>query len=320
MCVPAYGCPRVLAAIRAAGDTPRLIDVDVQTGAYDRRALHSALADRPKLLIVTHLFGRAVDFDDVLNLASSRDVPVVEDSALLIRRQALDPRVLGRLLSFGRGKPIPLGGGGALITTHAERIDESLAEPAIGNRRFGSLHLLLGAIRDGRTALFINAVRIRFLSIIGREPSSKPDGSAFSPRAISTDAVRTLLILLSEWDLTQAAQHQARLLSVYRNCLGAALETTSRFPGWRLAAGDIASCLAVRVHNRGEALRCARRAGFDLPTYWTQPSGAACDRLLPGATQLARELLFLPLHRGVTVAAAQELATIVRPYFVGAFS
>jgi dTDP-4-amino-4,6-dideoxygalactose transaminase len=114
--VPAYTCWTVPAAVVRAGLRVRVVDVDPATLDLDAASVDRAALSRVAAVVTAHLFSRSSDVGGWCRRFRSADpsIRVIEDAA-----QAWpDPRVNAAdavVLSFGRGKPVALGGGGALL-------------------------------------------------------------------------------------------------------------------------------------------------------------------------------------------------------------
>jgi perosamine synthetase len=109
-----------IAPILYQGAIPVFADVDPVTANVSAATIEDRLSDRTRAIVVTHLFGRPVAMGDVLDLADSRGIPVIEDSA-----QAYLTRWSGRLagtmgaigcFSLQQGKHITTGEGGLVVT------------------------------------------------------------------------------------------------------------------------------------------------------------------------------------------------------------
>ena len=74
------GVPPV-AAIRAAGATPRFADVHPDTLLLDPAGLEGACSERTRCILPVHLYGHPVEMDAILDFARSRGLRVVEDCA-----------------------------------------------------------------------------------------------------------------------------------------------------------------------------------------------------------------------------------------------
>src|SRR5262249_30572436 len=131
--VPAYTCWTVPASVVRAGLRVRLVDVDPVSLDLDPAALAAAPTGRLASVIATHLFARTSDVAAVAMALAARDpgVRIVEDAA-----QAW-PASGGHsawpvVLSFGRGKALPLGGGGALLASIGEGGSMQVTDPEAG--------------------------------------------------------------------------------------------------------------------------------------------------------------------------------------------
>lgn len=118
-----------LTPILYQGAIPVFADVDPLTGNISAETIRAQLSERTKAIIVTHLFGNPCGMDDILALAESRSIPVIEDAA-----QALLATVNGRhtgamgtigCFSLQQGKHITSGEGG-LVVTDDERLARRL--------------------------------------------------------------------------------------------------------------------------------------------------------------------------------------------------
>ena len=117
--LPAYCCPDVATAAVGAGFRIILYDVDPATLGPDPVSLRRALERGATHVVATHLFGRLVDVPAVRVLADTYGATVIEDAAQHaggswqgVRGGAL---ASWSVLSFGRGKGLNAGGGGALL-------------------------------------------------------------------------------------------------------------------------------------------------------------------------------------------------------------
>jgi dTDP-4-amino-4,6-dideoxygalactose transaminase len=68
-----------ISAIRSAGATPRLVDVNPDTLLMDPASLADAVNPRTRCILPVHLYGQPADMDPILALAAERGLRVVED-------------------------------------------------------------------------------------------------------------------------------------------------------------------------------------------------------------------------------------------------
>src|SRR5215204_3563145 len=114
------------------GATPVFVDSEESTWNMSPEFLETAILDRirlgqkPKAIIVVHLYGMPAQIDKIRNIADVYQIPLVEDAA-----EALGSSYSGQqlgtfgdlgILSFNGNKIITTSGGGALVSKNNEYI------------------------------------------------------------------------------------------------------------------------------------------------------------------------------------------------------
>lgn len=117
--LPAYGCYDLATAVDAADVPFILYDVDPVTLGPDWSSLRNALKTGADRVVIVHLYGIPVDMSEMSALAAQFGAFVIEDAAQGVGG-AWRGAVLGSIgslgvLSFGRGKGVTAGHGGALL-------------------------------------------------------------------------------------------------------------------------------------------------------------------------------------------------------------
>ncbi|PHN01478.1 aminotransferase class I/II-fold pyridoxal phosphate-dependent enzyme [Flavilitoribacter nigricans] len=117
------------------GAEPVFIDSETETWNMDPQALEDALREldkkgkRPKAIIPVHLYGMPAKMTEILEIARSYEVPVIEDAAEALGSYYRDQAcgALGELsiLSFNGNKIITTSGGGALLGNDEELIQRA---------------------------------------------------------------------------------------------------------------------------------------------------------------------------------------------------
>lgn len=117
--LPCYCCYDVATAADGADVRVALYDIDPKTLGPDWASMERALGLGASCVVVAHLYGIPVDLDRVRALVQPHEAVIIEDAA-----QGTGVSVAGRpagatgslgILSFGRGKGVTGGGGGALL-------------------------------------------------------------------------------------------------------------------------------------------------------------------------------------------------------------
>lgn len=112
------------------GATPVFVDSERETWNMSPQLLEEAITDRirlgkkPKAIIPVDLYGMPAKMDEIMEIATRYDIPVIEDAA-----EALGSGLRGRMcgtfgqfgvLSFNGNKVITTSGGGALLSANKE--------------------------------------------------------------------------------------------------------------------------------------------------------------------------------------------------------
>ena len=103
---------------------PVFADVDPETYNVTAEAIERVLSERTKAIIVTHLFGNPCNMEEIMALAVSRGIPVIEDCAQAYGTTYRGEKVgaIGDVgcFSLQQGKHITTGEGGLVATNNPE--------------------------------------------------------------------------------------------------------------------------------------------------------------------------------------------------------
>jgi perosamine synthetase len=221
---PAYACIDITAAAVRAGVRVRLYDLDPVTLSPDLDSVQRTLERGVDAILVAHLYGYPADVPSVKELADARGVTVIEDAAQAAGGTLGGTR-LGALsdvsiLSFGRGKGVTAGSGGALLTrTPALAESTRLVASQLGTQS-----------RGARDVAALAAQWLFARSELYRLPASIPAlklgemvfHAATEPRPISAAAAAMLSLAL---------QAEERERSHRRGCAGEILGILPRTGG-----------------------------------------------------------------------------------------
>lgn len=127
--VPGYTCFSVPSAVVRARLSMVLCDVAPQSFDLDFEQLERLADSETLCVLATHLFGGGVDVPRIVALCRRRGIFVVEDAAQAFGGSG-EGRPFGAMgdvafLSFGRGKHLTCGSGGAILTND-DRIGEAV--------------------------------------------------------------------------------------------------------------------------------------------------------------------------------------------------
>lgn len=122
--------------IAYCGATPVFIDSEPDTWNMCPKALKDAIEDRiqkgnkPKAIIVVHLYGMPAKMDEIISIAAEYQIPIIEDAAEALgstyKGQACGTFGRFGILSFNGNKIITTSGGGALVCHTQEDKDKAV--------------------------------------------------------------------------------------------------------------------------------------------------------------------------------------------------
>jgi dTDP-4-amino-4,6-dideoxygalactose transaminase len=134
--LPAYACPDLISAIVFAGAKPVLVDLQTDRPWLDLTQLASLINKNTVAVIAVSLFGIAERWQELAALTKKAGIVLIEDSAQYFPGEVKQDKTTPDdwfgdmvVLSFGRGKPVSLLGGGAVLTKNAA-LFECLPKPA----------------------------------------------------------------------------------------------------------------------------------------------------------------------------------------------
>jgi len=140
-----YDFPGNFRAVEAVGAAPVLVDIEPETWCLDPDHFDQAITESTRAIIVSHLHGGVARMREIMSLAASRGLLVVEDACQApgarIAGHGLDGQLAGTwgdvsVLSFGGSKLLTAGRGGAIFTRHANVFQRAKIFAQRGNDAF----------------------------------------------------------------------------------------------------------------------------------------------------------------------------------------
>jgi len=110
---------------------PVFVDIDPRTFTMDPEDLERKITERTKAVIIVHMYGCPAEIDSLLVIARKHKLLVIEDCALAMGAEYKGKKVgtFGDVacFSFGTGKQITIGQGGAVVTNN-EKIAKEISK------------------------------------------------------------------------------------------------------------------------------------------------------------------------------------------------
>ena len=285
--IPPFTFVATGSAVSAIGAKPVFADIDPLTFNLDPAELERRVTPRTRAIIAVHLYGLVADMEAILEFASSRGIPVIEDAA-----QAIGASYHGRragsfgeigCFSFYPTKNLGAYGDAGLVVSNSD----SLA---------GHLRLLRN---HGQTAKYVS-----------REPglNSRLD-------ELQAAILRVKLTHLAEWQAArqQRAAEYTKLLSKIPGV------TTPAVPAGR---EHIFHQYTIRVARRDalQRLLAERKIGstvyYPVPLH-LQPLYASLGHKLgdfPESERAAQEVLSLPIYPEIKGEQVARVAAAIAEF------
>lgn len=281
--VPATTAIPTAMAVSNVGATPILVDCERATANIDPSRIEEAITPRTKAIIPVHLYGRPAPMDEVMAIARSRNLVVIEDAC-----QAHGARYRGKQVgtigdvnawSFQPSKNLSAYGDAGAITTD---------DPALAER--------LSQLRDiGQSARYTH-VRI---GTVGRLDDLK------------AAALSVKLRYLDEWIEARRAL-AARYTAAFK---GSPVETPSFAPHEHASF----HLYVVEVPNRAAVCAALDAARIDWGIHYPTPihkqeayrGQPIAPHSLPVTEARTSRILSLPLYAELEPGEADEVAETV---------
>jgi dTDP-4-amino-4,6-dideoxygalactose transaminase len=113
--LPAYGCPDLVAACVQSSVIPRLVDVAPSGWSYDGQGLEASVSSNTVAIVTVNLLGLGDSAAYLRRFCQTKRISLIQDSAQYLPRASIEWPGDYVVLSFGRGKPMNLLHGGALV-------------------------------------------------------------------------------------------------------------------------------------------------------------------------------------------------------------
>jgi dTDP-4-amino-4,6-dideoxygalactose transaminase len=276
-------------AIMSAGARPVFIDVEPESFNLDVRELDHALATHPavKAILPVHLYGACAEMGPIIERASARGIPVIEDAAQAVGAEWMGRRA-GALatvgcFSFFPTKNLGAFGDGGMLTTDDEELSRKLKALRIHGSFEKYTHQWPGM-------------------------NSRLD-------TLQAAVLDVKLDHLDDW--TRARQRNAAL---YRELLSGVVTTPAAQP---YQTNHVYNQFVIRCARRDELRAFLAESGVGTEVYYPlplhlQPALAnfgykAGD--FPVSEELAKEVLALPIFAELTGEEITMVAGLIREFY-----
>lgn len=317
--LPAYGCPDLVSACVYAGVRPRLVDNASGQWGYDLAQLEGALSSHTVGIVAVNLLGVGDQAQALRELSHARGLALIQDSAQHLPQQSpVDWPGDAVIFSFGRGKPLNLMGGGALL----QRDVANAARLPVATTRAGSM--ARGARRGLAGLAFNIATDSRVFALSSRLLGTRLGETRYKVLTtidpIDPDALRRVASAIAQYRAwagydasiwKEACAEWTTLGLRVLTCAGA-IDTGPLRLRLALLAPDASRREVIVNALASKGLGVSRMYNTSLPLLPGIPAEIATQGPFPGAQDLACRLLTLPTHSQVTPAAVRLARETIR--------
>lgn len=312
--LPAWSCYDLATAADMARSEVILYDLDPETLGPDLVSLERVFARGATAVVVVHPYGLPLDLHPIRLLSEPAGALIIEDAA-----QAVGARVAGGpaggngalgVLSFGRGKGMTGGTGGALLLNVSAPDElqlpaESSLDPASG--AFAAILKLTAQWILGRPRFYAIPSALPFLKL-GQTIYHPAGAAARMPRA--AEAVLSVTWSLQKAEVERRRKNAAILAGAVRGGeVGQIPRTMEGDASWLRFPIVATESLRARA-DVPEARKLGIAPGYpqllvDLPGFPARVRNRTDN--FPGARLLATRLITLPTHSLMTQRDLQAL-------------
>jgi dTDP-4-amino-4,6-dideoxygalactose transaminase len=318
--LPAYACPDLVSAVLHAGARPVLVDLSADTPWLDLAQLETKITARSVAIIAVNFLGIAERLASLRPIADKAGILLIEDNAQCLFDPVNAPGPRGDFIiqSFGRGKPVNLLQGGAVIYCDTRQAD---GLPAVAQDRTISLVGRMSAVV--KMLLYNLLLNPHVYGLIEALPFLHIGETRFKPlRTIhSADAlVSTLLPPNIDAYRKRPYAAQDRIRSMLEGADMTCVKDLARGLGTDSQTRLLRYPLLISDHQRRDALyRRLKKAGLGVSRMYPAPLPGIPglgrvidpDERYPAAAGFARSILTLPTHEGVKARHITAMKTII---------
>lgn len=275
-------------AVKLAGATPVLVDIDAKTLTIDPVQVERRITPRTKAIVPVHVSGRCADMDALIAIGARHGVEVIEDAAegLLSSRRG---RRLGTLgiagcLSFSPNKTMTTGQGGMVLTGDAQL-----------------------------------AARLRALKDHGR-PVQGTGGNDEHPTLGYNFKLTNLQAAVGLAQAEQLEVRTRRLQDIYRRYRdGLAGVSGITLPGFDVDGGEVPQWVDAVAERRDALVDHLLTQNMHCRPFWfpihTQAPYRRHDREFPVSTCLMPKAVWLPSALSLTDADIDYVCEQIRKFY-----
>jgi len=302
--LPAYACPDLISAILYAGAKPVLVDLEQDSPHLSLSQINEKITDSTVAIIAVNFLGIPDHITQIRLICNEHGLYLIVDSAQWFPKTKNMESWAGdfNIISFGRGKPVNLLSGGAVLTIQ-DRYYDTLADSTLKDSS-----TIKRTVKMIKTGLYNIAIHPYFYSFFTRLPGLNIGDTIFKPlTTISPMGTFHQQLIKSN---IQKYKHQKSVLWEIHN----KLKTISSpflidlWPGNPIGDNTVLLRYPILIKNRTIRDNFFRRAkNYGVSILYARPLNeiSGLEKILenqssfPHASEFSNYLVTLPTHEHV---------------------
>lgn len=314
--IPTFCCSAVVPPILSLGATPVLADVGDELNVT-AETVAAVVTRKTRVVIVPHLFGNPAEIQEIVELAHSRNLYVIDDAAQAFGA-SIDGQPVGSfgnfgILSFGNEKLCPSIGGGALVSRRKESFVHKSATPLTSAPYVATLRRCLSTLVRNRPRQWL--APFARLRISRSDPMGIP--SPYGREAMANIYAAVAMTLVES--LTENIAARRERVRMYQHLLGD--QAQLKLIPHRAGSACLTQVVRILAQNRSrdpaaELVRVFCAQGYEVRGSYIPlhliPGLSTCvwDRL-PYADRIWSDLIELPCEPSVGFEDLAQIANII---------
>ncbi len=300
--IPAYACPDLVSAAIYAGVRPVLVDLEPDSTFMSLAALQRQISSSTVAVIAINFLGIPERTKEIAAVLAGKSIALIEDNAQWFPPPGSAVTGDYSVLSFGRGKPVSLLGGGVLLHRDGLTIQAPAAQTEAVRAAQANTLLRFLLYNTLRNPVFYGVLeRLPFLNLGATE--YKPLNQVQPMDSYRAGLLRANVDAHLQRGLDVQEQMRAMLQTLPSQSFidlsvrqGASDKRLLRYP---LLAANTAQRNDLLEKLRGLGLGASALYGQTLPNIAGVKALVDSAEDLPNARSFASRLLTLPVHDGV---------------------
>jgi dTDP-4-amino-4,6-dideoxygalactose transaminase len=317
--IPAYTLKDLIPIIVSLGLVPVAADIDPEHWNISAATVEPLITSRTKAIIALHLFGNPAPMSELLSLAETHKLKIIEDCAhsagSFINGKPTGSFGVGGFFSFESIKPVNTYGGG-MVVTDDPKLAAKIRRETAGLPPFSGLKRKVKAAAFEQM-MFSSGVAVLPLLILSSQYGQRLITSLYRQIQPPPRTPYGYTEMQAELGLQRLADLADRITNRQRQAtlLSALLPEHCR--PQKVISGAVHNYYFFVVRFGGDASRLRRRLLFHRFDAGFGPEIADdCSTLIPvppcpNATELQKQALHLPLHEKITDRQLTHLAELI---------